>query len=117
MDNRMEVREFLSSRRAKITPEKAGLTVFGGMIPSNHRRWCTKMLKLRPFEEYVGDDPVISYVGLRADEDRVGIADLRQEPVDLGLLRLRPPRPDRVKRDEKEAKCERDCSWPPAPTT
>ncbi|WP_423182500.1 helix-turn-helix transcriptional regulator [Arthrobacter sp. NyZ413] len=30
MDNRMEVREFLSSRRAKITPEQAGLTVFGG---------------------------------------------------------------------------------------
>ena len=46
--------------------------VYGGMIPSNHRRWCTKMLKLRPFEEFVGDDPVINYVGLRADENRVG---------------------------------------------
>ena len=28
--------------------------VYGGMIPSNHRRWCTKMLKLKPFEEFVG---------------------------------------------------------------
>ena len=46
--------------------------VYGGMIPSNHRRWCTKMLKLRPFEDFVGDDPVINYVGLRADEKRVG---------------------------------------------
>ena len=46
--------------------------VYGGMIPSNHRRWCTKMLKLRPFEEFVGDDPVINYVGLRADEKRGG---------------------------------------------
>jgi 3'-phosphoadenosine 5'-phosphosulfate sulfotransferase (PAPS reductase)/FAD synthetase len=46
--------------------------VFGGMIPSNHRRWCTKMLKLRPFEDYVGNEPVINYVGLRADEDREG---------------------------------------------
>ena len=46
--------------------------VFGGMIPSNHRRWCTKMLKLKPFEEFVGDDPVINYVGLRADENRSG---------------------------------------------
>ena len=46
--------------------------VYGGMIPSNHRRWCTKMLKLRPFEEFVGDDPVINYVGLRADENRGG---------------------------------------------
>ncbi len=48
------------------------LTVYGGMLPSNHRRWCTKMLKLKPFEAYVGDDPVINYVGLRADESRTG---------------------------------------------
>ena len=46
--------------------------VYGEMIPSNHRRWCTKMLKLKPFEDFVGDDPVINYVGLRADEDRTG---------------------------------------------
>lgn len=46
--------------------------VFGGMIPSNHRRWCTKQLKLKPFEEFVGDKPVINYIGIRADEDRVG---------------------------------------------
>lgn len=48
------------------------LEVFGGMIPSSHRRWCTKLLKLKPFENYVGDDPVINYVGLRADEEREG---------------------------------------------
>jgi len=48
------------------------LAVYGGMLPSNNRRWCTKMLKLRPFEVYVGDGPVINYVGLRADENRVG---------------------------------------------
>ncbi|GAA4612068.1 hypothetical protein GCM10023195_51500 [Actinoallomurus liliacearum] len=29
MDNRSEVREFLASRRAKITPEQAGLPVYG----------------------------------------------------------------------------------------
>ena len=48
------------------------LTVFGGMLPSNHRRWCTRQLKLEPFERYVGDDKVINYVALRADENRTG---------------------------------------------
>jgi len=48
------------------------LAVYGGMIPSNHRRWCTRMLKLKPFEQYVGNDPVMNYVGLRADEAREG---------------------------------------------
>lgn len=48
------------------------LKVYRGMLPSNHRRWCTKMMKIKPFEAYVGDGTVINYVGLRADEDRVG---------------------------------------------
>jgi hypothetical protein len=48
------------------------LAVYGGMLPSNHRRWCTRMLKLKPFEAYVGDGLVVNYVGLRADEKRVG---------------------------------------------
>lgn len=46
--------------------------MYGGMIPSNHRRWCTRALKLRPFEQYCGDQEVVNYVGLRADEDRTG---------------------------------------------
>lgn len=65
----------LGKRITKTTAEQNfdhWLTVFGGMIPSNHRRWCTKMLKLKPFEKYVGDSPVINYVALRADEKREG---------------------------------------------
>ena len=30
MDNRSEVRQFLATRRAKITPEQAGLPFYGG---------------------------------------------------------------------------------------
>lgn len=47
-------------------------TVYGGYLPSSNSRWCTKKLKLEPFEEFVGDDPVISYVGIRGDEEREG---------------------------------------------
>jgi 3'-phosphoadenosine 5'-phosphosulfate sulfotransferase (PAPS reductase)/FAD synthetase len=68
--------EALLGKRIAITTAEHSfdhwLTVFGGMIPSNHRRWCTRLLKLRPFERYVGDDPVMNYIGLRADEDRKG---------------------------------------------
>ncbi len=48
------------------------LKVYRGMIPSNMRRWCTKNLKLKPFEKWIGDDPVVNYIGLRADENRSG---------------------------------------------
>jgi hypothetical protein len=29
-------------------------------------------MKIKPFEEFVGDDPVVSYIGIRADENREG---------------------------------------------
>ena len=46
--------------------------MFGGYLPSSSSRWCTRKLKLEPFENFVGNDPVISYVGIRGDEDREG---------------------------------------------
>lgn len=52
--------------------------VFGGYLPSPKMRWCTNLLKLKPFEAYVGNYPVVSYVGLRADEDRVGYISTKQ---------------------------------------
>lgn len=48
------------------------LEMYGGYLPSSKMRWCTRMLKLRPFERYVGEDPVVNYVGIRADEQRDG---------------------------------------------
>lgn len=48
------------------------LTVHNEYLPSPQQRWCTRMMKIRPFEAFVGDDPVVSYVGIRADENREG---------------------------------------------
>lgn len=48
------------------------LDMYGGMLPSARVRWCTRKLKIEPFEAYVGEDTVWSYVGIRADEARSG---------------------------------------------
>lgn len=48
------------------------LQVYNGFLPSAMARWCTKQLKIIPIEKYVGDDETISYIGIRADEDRDG---------------------------------------------
>jgi 3'-phosphoadenosine 5'-phosphosulfate sulfotransferase (PAPS reductase)/FAD synthetase len=46
--------------------------VYGGFLPSPRTRWCTRVLKIEPFEAYVGESHAISYIGIRADEDRDG---------------------------------------------
>lgn len=49
------------------------LAVRRGFLPSAQARWCTQYLKLKPFEEYVSDDEVLSYIAIRYDErDRKG---------------------------------------------
>ncbi len=54
------------------------LNMYGGYLPSSTSRWCTKKLKLDPFESYIGDTPTISYVGIRGDEDRDGYISKKQ---------------------------------------
>jgi 3'-phosphoadenosine 5'-phosphosulfate sulfotransferase (PAPS reductase)/FAD synthetase len=48
------------------------LKIYNGYLPSSRMRWCTRQLKLKPFEAWVGTGNVFSYVGIRADEDREG---------------------------------------------
>jgi len=45
---------------------------FRGYLPSAQARWCTALLKLKPFEKFVNGKPTISYVGIRGDEEREG---------------------------------------------
>ncbi|AZJ35807.1 phosphoadenosine phosphosulfate reductase family protein [Tenacibaculum singaporense] len=45
---------------------------YRGYLPSPQARWCTAMMKLKPFEKFVGDKPTMSYVGIRGDEQREG---------------------------------------------
>jgi len=40
----------------------------GGFLPSGQVRWCTEYLKIKPFEEYIGESICYNYIGIRADE-------------------------------------------------
>ena len=42
--------------------------VFRGALPSPQMRWCTKYMKIKPLEAWLGDTQAISYVAIRADE-------------------------------------------------
>lgn len=60
--------------------EKRGRTPFdvileeyyGHYLPGPQMRWCTRALKIKPFEAYIGNERAYSYIGIRAEERRSG---------------------------------------------
>lgn len=79
-----EVHEFLGKLEgylgkpiARLNPGRDfhfWLRQYNHFLPNPQTRWCTRMLKLKPFEEWVrpwliAGDKVTSYVAIRADED------------------------------------------------
>ena len=67
-----KIKRIVGAPNSHVDPFDHFLKLYGGFLPSSNARWCTKNLKLVPFEKYVGNDPVVSYVGIRGDEDREG---------------------------------------------
>lgn len=66
---------YLGKPIARLNDERGfdhWLKVYGNYLPSSQMRWCTRQLKIRPFEQWIGDDEAVSYVGIRADENRSG---------------------------------------------
>lgn len=69
---------FLGKEITRLDPRRHfdyWLTQYKNFLPSPQTRWCTRMLKLKPFERWVKEEfldkgyTVFSYVAIRADEE------------------------------------------------
>ncbi|MCZ8292056.1 MAG: phosphoadenosine phosphosulfate reductase family protein [Hylemonella sp.] len=68
---------FLGKPIARLNPRRDfdfWLREYGNFLPSAQTRWCTRKLKLAPFEQWIrpalmAGDKVTSYVAIRSDED------------------------------------------------
>jgi len=72
-DYLLKIEAQLGVKITRLNPERRFrhyLDIYRGVLPDPRTRWCTRMLKLRPFEDYVGENQVCMYVGIRADEPK-----------------------------------------------
>jgi 3'-phosphoadenosine 5'-phosphosulfate sulfotransferase (PAPS reductase)/FAD synthetase len=68
---------FLGKPILRLNPDRDfdfWLKQYNSFLPSPQTRWCTRQLKLKPFEEWIRPDlddgvKVVSYVAIRADEE------------------------------------------------
>lgn len=73
----------------KINPNKNfdyWLKYFGGVLPSPSNRWCTRLLKLQPYSNWLKENyqniKIKSYIGLRIDENRKGFIPKKSENIE-----------------------------------
>jgi len=74
-DYLVRLEAYLGKPIARLNAEKDfdhWLKVYGGFLPSTQMRWCTRQLKIQPFEKWLNGDKAYSYIGIRADENRDG---------------------------------------------
>lgn len=80
-DNLDLLEETLGRKIVRLVPKKGLFELidsYGGFLPSQQARWCTRQLKIQTFDRYInetlaGDNVrVWSYVGIRFDENRFG---------------------------------------------
>ena len=81
---------FLGKPILRLNPDRDfdfWLKQYNNFLPSAQTRWCTRQLKLRPFEQWVkpwlnAGDTVFSYVAIRVDEEyREGYASKHERLV------------------------------------
>lgn len=62
---------YLGKAVTRLNPDRQFqhyLKVYNGVLPDARTRWCTRKLKIEPFESFVGSDTCYNYIGIRADE-------------------------------------------------
>ena len=67
--NRLEA--VLGKPIARLNPDRGfdhWFEVFRGALPSPQMRWCTRNMKIKPLEAWIGDSAAVSYVAIRSDE-------------------------------------------------
>ncbi len=62
---------FLGKPIIRLNPDRPFshyLRIYNGVLPDARTRWCTRKLKIEPFEKFIGGSYCYNYIGIRADE-------------------------------------------------
>ncbi len=56
----------------RLGSDLEGIIAGFDFLPSAQARYCTRLSKIKPMDDWIKDDKAIVYYGLRADEDGIG---------------------------------------------
>jgi hypothetical protein len=66
----------------RVGDDLSELSYAENVLPCHNRRFCTRLAKIKPLQDWLGTEPAVVYYGLRADEDeRVGYQRSANDPI------------------------------------
>jgi 3'-phosphoadenosine 5'-phosphosulfate sulfotransferase (PAPS reductase)/FAD synthetase len=66
------VEQYLGSKIHRVGDDLEAIMYEQKILPAHKTRYCTRLAKIFPMEEWIGKEHATVYYGIRADERRVG---------------------------------------------
>lgn len=75
------VEEYIGVKIVYIGDNLEDIIAEQGILPSIKARFCTRLSKIYPMEDFIGDEPCFVYYGIRADEKRTGYINAKKPNI------------------------------------
>lgn len=78
------VEDYLGAPIERVGDDLEAIMYEQRILPAHKTRYCTRLAKIFPMQDWIGKDPALVYYGIRADEHRTGyqsVAGLNITPV------------------------------------
>lgn len=76
-----QVEQYLNIKIERVGDDLEAIMYEQKILPAHKARYCTRLAKIIPMEEWLGGDPATVYYGIRADEHRVGYQSLSKTNI------------------------------------
>lgn len=75
------VESHLGTKIVRIGDDLESIMYEQKILPAHKARYCTRLSKIFPMEDFIGDDEATVYYGIRADEQRVGYQSMSKKNI------------------------------------
>lgn len=77
------VESYLGAKIHRVGDDLESIMYEQKMLPAHKARYCTRLAKIIPMEEWIGTEPAMVYYGIRADEKRVGYQSMSMNTLNI----------------------------------
>lgn len=76
-----QVEKYLNIHIERVGDDLEAIMYEQKILPAHKARYCTRLAKIQPMEDWIGRDEAMIYYGIRADEKRIGYQSMTMKHI------------------------------------